>query len=388
MRRALLIAGKDLRLRLRDRSVLVLGFVAPLAIATVMSFAFSGTDDLSLQVVVVDADGGQLGAAVVDVLGSEDLADLLDVEVVADRDAATRAVDDGDADAGLVIPPGFTDAVAGGEAPSLEVLAAVDGPIAADVVASIATSFAAQLDADRLSVATALAAGAPTDDLDRLVEEAAQEQLPVALAEQPTDSRPLDPISYYAPAMGIFFLFFAIGFTAKGWFEEAAAGTLERTATAASVGEIVAGKALSVFVYGLASLGTVAVVTSLAFGAEWGGVLPAGALVLAMVTSVVCLTALVVVVAHTDRQAEGLSSILVFGLSLLGGNFILIAGAPPLVRKLALLTPNGWALRGFVDLATGPSSLSVVAVPIAAIGAFSAVVLGVTVVLARRADLP
>ena len=97
----------------------------------------------------------------------------------------------------------------------------------------------------------------------------------VALAEQPSDTRPLDPISYYAPGMGIFFLFFAIGFTAKGWFEEAAAGTLERTATAASVGEIVAGKALSVFVYGLASLTTVAVVTSLAFGAEWGGVLPA-----------------------------------------------------------------------------------------------------------------
>ena len=51
---ALLIAGKDLRLRFRDRSVLMLGFAAPLMIATLMSFAFKGTDSFHVTVVVVD----------------------------------------------------------------------------------------------------------------------------------------------------------------------------------------------------------------------------------------------------------------------------------------------------------------------------------------------
>jgi ABC-2 type transport system permease protein len=187
--------------------------------------------------------------------------------------------------------------------------------------------------------------------------------------------------------MGIFFLFFAISFTARGWFTEAREGTLERMAGAASTGQILVGKALSVFVYGLASLTTMAVVTSVVFGADWGGPLPAATIIVAMVLAVVCLTALVIVVARTERQAQGLASMVVFGLALLGGNFVIVSGSPPLVRKLALLTPNGWALRGFVDLSTGPHAMGAVWGPVAGILGFSAVVLAVTAFLASRMEL-
>jgi len=233
-----------------------------------------------------------------------------------------------------------------------------------------------------------LAAGASPADLESLVAKAGEGILPVALVDQPTGSRPLTAISYYSPGMGIFFLFFAISFTARGWFTEAREGTLERMAGAASTAQILLGKALSVFVYGLASLSTIAVVTSVAFDADWGGLVPAATLIVAMVISVVCLTAWVIVVARTERQAEGLASVLVFGLALLGGNFVVVSGSPPLVRTLALLTPNGWALRGFVDLSTGPHTMAVVWGPLAAILAISAAVAIVTALLARRMELP
>ena len=381
---ALLIAGKDLRLRFRDRSVLMLGFVAPLMIATLMSFAFKGTDSFHVTVVVVDADHSTMGDAVLSVLRSKDLRKVVGVTTATSASRAAVLVKDGTADAGLVIPAGFTEGIGGSSPVGLRVLTSADRQLAGQVVDSIASSFAAQVDADRLSVATALAAGAPPAGLADLVASAAAGRLPITVAAHPTGSRPLKAISYYAPGMGIFFLFFAIAFTARGWFTKARDGTLQRMAAATSPTQILMGKAMSVFVYGTASLATMAVVTSLVFHADWGGPLQAAVLIEAMVFSVVCLTALVIVVARTERQAEGLASIIVFGLALSGGNFVFVSSAPPLLRKLALFTPNGWALRGFVDLATGPHSLAAVWAPVAGMMAFSAVVLVITAGLSRR----
>jgi ABC-2 type transport system permease protein len=296
-------------------------------------------------------------------------------------------VDDGDAAAGLVIPDGFTESITGSTPRSLRVLTSVDTPLAGQVTRSIAASFAAQIDADRLSVTTAVEAGAAGTVAD-LVARAARERLPISVVGRPSGARELKAVSYFAPAMGIFFLFFAISFTARGWFLEAREGTLQRMAAATSLRQILIGKALSVFVYGTASLTTMAVLTSVVFGADWGGPGPAAVLIIAMVLAVVCLTALVIVVARTERQAEGLASIVVFGLALLGGNFVFVSTAPPLLRKLALFTPNGWAIRGFVDLATGPHTMSAVWQPLGGILAFCAVVVALTAALSRRMVLP
>jgi ABC-2 type transport system permease protein len=391
---ALVIAGKDLRQRLRDRSALVLGVAAPLLIAGLMSFAFQGVDTFHITVAVTDGDGTELSAALLDVLESPELRDIVTVEPAGaaeepagDADDAVdvaAAVDDGDVDAGVVIPAGFAASVVGSEPLPVEVLTSADAPLAGEVTRSIVGAFVAQVDADRLSVATALAGGAPLDQLESLVADAAEQRLPMAAVQRPTGSRVLDPISYYAPAMGIFFVLFAVSFGSRGYFLEQRAGTLERMTAAVRPSEVLLGKALSVFVYAAASLATIAVFTSVLFGADWGGVVPAAILILAMVLAVVCLTAFVTLVARTERQADGVSSIVTFGLALLGGNFVMLASSPPLLRKLALLTPNGWALRGFVDLATGERALATVAEPVAGILAFCAVIALVSALLARR----
>ena len=76
------------------------------------------------------------------------------------------------------------------------------------------------------------------------------------------------------------------------------------------------------------SLSSLAVVTSLAFDAQWGPPLPALALILAMSAALVALTALVIAVSRTERQADGIATIITFTLLLLGGNFVLISQAP------------------------------------------------------------
>ena len=103
-----------------------------------------------------------------------------------------------------------------------------------------------------------------------------------------------------------------------------------------------------------------------------------------MALTLMCLTMLVIALTRTDRQADGLASILAFGLALLGGNFVYLGTAPPALHTLALVTPNGWALRAFTDLSGGAGWTAIIQ-PILAILAFCAAITAVVALLVRRA---
>lgn len=354
MSAVLAIALKDLRQRLRDRSAIVLGFIAPLAVAWLISMAFGSVGSFHANVAVVDLDGGPVAAGFSTFVKGPDLADLLTVKSTAGEADARAKVANGDLSAAFVIPRGFSDAITSGQGLPITVLASVDSSVAEQVARSLAQSFTAQIEAVQLSVKAAVLAGAPPSTVAELAQKAAAVRPPERTVTQPSGTKELSAIGYYAPAMGIFFMFFAIDFGAAGYFLERTGGTLDRLAAAPiGPGAILLGKSLATFVYGLASLGTVAVVTSLAFHADWGPPLAVFALIVALALTLVGLTALVITAARTQRQASGFASILTFGLVLLGGNFIFIGGAPQILRTLALLTPNGWALRAFTDFAGG-----------------------------------
>ena len=354
MSAVLAIALKDLRQRLRDRSAIVLGFIAPLAVAWLISMAFGSVGSFHANVAVVDLDGGPVAAGFSTFVKGPDLADLLTVKSTAGEADARAKVANGDLSAAFVIPRGFSDAITSGQGLPITVLASVDSSVAEQVARSLAQSFTAQIEAVQLSVKAAVLAGAPPSTVAELAQKAAAVRPPERTVTQPSGTKELSAIGYSAPAMGIFFMFFAIDFGAAGYFLERTGGTLDRLAAAPiGPGAILLGKSLATFVYGLASLGTVAVVTSLAFHADWGPPLAVFALIVALALTLVGLTALVITAARTQRQASGFASILTFGLVLLGGNFIFIGGAPQILRTLALLTPNGWALRAFTDFAGG-----------------------------------
>lgn len=386
MRPALVIAAKDLRQRLRDRSAIAIGIVAPLLIAALMSFAFKGTENFHFALGVVEADRGPVAARLVQALRQPAVREILTVKLVGSQAAAAAAVRNGTAGSALVIPSGFSAAVSSDRPLPLRVLTSVNNSIAGSITTSIASSFVAQVNADRLSVAAALAAGAPATSMAHLVAVASGLQIPEQAVRVPVGARELTAVSYFAPAMAIFFLMFMITFTARGFFVDRATGMIDRV-RAAPVHplEILIGKALSVLVFGGASLATIAVITSAAFGAHWGDPWAVGALGLAMVLAVVCLTALVIVVARTQRQAEGIASVLVFTLALLGGNFVFLSSMPATMQRLALFTPNGWAMRGFTDLATTGGGLGAIAEPVLAILAFCLVTGGAAMAFAPRA---
>jgi len=383
----LAIALKDLRQRLRDRSALVLGFLAPVVIAAVMTFAFGGAQNFHLTAAVVDADHGELAEAFTAMLADDQLADLLTTVPVDDPATARSKVDAGEVAVAFVVPAGFTEAAHGGGAVPVTVVGSAANPMAAQVATSITEAFVARFNAVRLAAATAVAGGVPAEELSELAAATARRALPEQITDESAQTRRLNAVSYFGPAMGVFFAMFAIGFTARGFFLERANGTLDRISAApVSPWVVLAGKSLATFAYVVASLTTMAVVTSVAFDAYWGPPLTTVALIVAIALAMVGLTALVIALARSERQAEGLASMVSFALVLLGGNFVFIATAPPALRTLALFTPNGWLLRAVTDLGTGAPTSAVV-VPLLAILGFAVVTAAVAVLAIGRRRL-
>jgi len=386
VRTALAIARKDLRQRIRDRSAIVVGVIAPVVIAGLMSLAFNGVNNFHFTLGLVELDHGPVAAQLVRALDAPQLKRVITLRTVGTPAQASSEIRSGVLAAALVIPAGFSSSVTGQHPDALTTLTSNNATIAGDVATSVASSFVAQVNADRLAFATAVAAGAPKRDTSQLVGLVAGLRIPLQAVERPIGAHELKVISYYSPGMAIFFLLFTISYTARSFFVDRSQGMIERMRAApVRPVEILAGKALSVFVYGVVSLATIGVVTTAAFGADWGAPAPAAVLGLVLVFSVICLTALTIGLARTQRQAEGIGSIVVFGLALLGGNFFFISSAPSTIKHLALLTPNGWAIRGFTDLATIGGGFATIVEPVVAMLIFSAVIGAAALSLARRA---
>jgi ABC-2 type transport system permease protein len=74
----------------------------------------------------------------------------------------------------------------------------------------------------------------------------------------------------------------------------------------------------------------------------------------------------------------------VFGLAILGGNFVFLSTAPAVMQRLSQLTPNGWAMRAFTELSTTGGGLHAAATPVLAILVWSLIVGGIAAIVGRR----
>ena len=379
------VALKDLRQRFRDRSAIVVAFVAPVLLAVIISAALGGAfgGDFHATYAVADEDGGSFADLLVrDVLGSDDLRSVVSVRTVGSASAARALVDGGDADAAFLVPAGFSDAVTAGRPAEIGLVTGGDEPVAAGVAGSIAAGFAARINEVRLVLAVAADAGVAPPDLDALARAAPLGEVRMAAPE----GDELEPASYFGPAMALFFLYFAVGLGVRSILVERDQGTLARLMAApVHPRAVLVGKAAAAFTLGVVSVLVVLAASAALLGAAWGDTTAVLVLVLVMTLAATAIIWLIATVARTEQQAAAYSTLAGVGLSLLGGNFFPVSEAPAVLRRLALFTPNGQALRGFADLAVDASpGLSTVAPNIAVIGAFAVAVGAVAMVLSRR----
>jgi ABC-2 type transport system permease protein len=375
-RAALLLAATDLRRRLRNRSFVIQAIVGPVVIAVIISLAFgSGASGFEATVGLVDADGSPAAQAFVTGITEADTGDLEFVAVDSVDGARTR-VRDGDLGAAIVVPDGFAASLQTDAPANLRVLTSSDSAISAEVARAVATGFTDRANAGRLAAATALAGGGelpPADVLGAI-------ELPVQIVTTGSGGD-VSPAAYFGPAMGLLFLFLSVGAIARDLLTEHRIGLLDRV-RAGPVGSsaILAGKGMSVLVIGATSLLVIWVATSLGLGADWGDPLGVVLLIAAAALAVAGIAGAIAALARTEQSADSLATMVAFLFALVGGAFIPPGDMPAALRSLSLLTPTGWALRGFAELSAANGGVSDVAPHVLVLLAWS---LGAGLVAAR-----
>ena len=388
MRGAFTIARKDLRQRIRDRSAFVLSILAPLGLSALLGAVLPSDEDAeSHRYAVVDEDGGPAARSFVDgVLAGFDREPGTSIARAGSAAEAERMAEEGDVAAAWIVPEGFSEAVRAVGAARIEVIGNADSSIATQIAEAVAGAFAAELNALRLSVVTAINPGEgpamrPSDDL---FQRAAETVSPVGVRRGAADTRELDASTFYAAGMAVFFLFFTAQYGVLSLLGERREGTLARLLAAPiPPGAIVIGKALSTFVLGLVSMVVLIVASTLLLGADFGDPVGVAILVLGAVVSAMGLTSLVAGLARTEEQANGYGSILAVTLGILGGTFFPLSQAPGALAAISRLTPHHWLMRGFADLGSGGGTGDVL-VPMAALTAFGLVTGVLAVLQARR----
>lgn len=396
-RGASLVAGLQLRRRLRDRSALLQGILAPIVLAVIITSAFGGSSSFSTTIAVVDLDGGQLGSALVDggaALSADSdrssertsdpssvsagaTADTAGVELIRmpDPDTARAAIDAGEISAAMIVPEGFSASLVGDALP-LEVLVDPGRQLAGDVALSLVERVAAGVDTARLAGATAVSADprlAESPGVDAVVAEAAALDVPVVLGPS-AFGEGFDPIVYFAPSMAILFAFLTLGAGARTLIVERREGTLARIrSTPISDRAVLLGVTASLVIVGLVSFLVVWFVTAVVFGADWGDPLGVVVVIVAVVAAVAGISTLVTGLARTESQADGMSSVLAFGFALIGGGFLSPGDLPDLLARISLITPNRWALDAFAELGAGASGVSAVLTQVLVLAGIGAV---------------
>jgi ABC-2 type transport system permease protein len=388
MRAALLICGKDLKTRLRDRSAFLIGIVVPLGLAFIFNSIFSGISGSSeaISLGVVSADQGVAAQQFTgQVLAAVAKSGLIVVHTEATVTQARALTANGTLNATIVIPAGFSARVQANQPASMDVIGNAGSPISAQIARSIAEYYITDLNRVRLSVATVAGSSGTLSpaQLQALGTRAAAAAPPVIVSDVSAQTKELDQKSFFAAGMAVFFLFFSVQFGVTSLLEERNDGTLARLLAAPiRRTSILGAKLLTSFLLGAISMAVLVIATTLLMKASWGN--PAGVAVLVVTATLAAMgiMALLATFAKNAEQASNWQSVVAVVLGLLGGTFFPVSQAPGILSRLTFIAPQAWFLRGLGDLRGG--SVSVVWVPALAMLGFAVVTGGLATMRLRH----
>jgi ABC-type multidrug transport system permease subunit len=381
LRFACISAVKDLARRATDPLALVLWIGLPVLIGGLLSLMGGGSGSGARgTVLLADEDGGLAGRAIEAVLSQGPLGSLLEIRRVK-RDEGRALMDEGEASALVIVPPGATDAVLEQRPLALTLVTNPAQRILPAIVAETleltveATFYAQRLLAEQLRFLNArrrsesFPADAEVATLATTLNARLRSLETVAfppVMNVTLEQAPARPAA--GPAMvqfgqlflpGLLFmslLFIAQGMSADVW-EEQVQGTLRRAVIAPPgplpfvVGKLLAAAVLmsAVALAGLA-------VAVLAF--EVAPARAALALPWCVFGGTVLFALLLVpqVAASSQAAANLLSSMLVFPLMMVGGSFFPFEVMPPWMAVVGRWTPNGQGVALLKHLLAGTAT--------------------------------
>ena len=415
MKKIIVIGWKDFQLIWRDRTALLLMLAAPFVLTLGLGFVsgrFSGgRSGLShIPVILVNQDEGQLGAALVGVFSSADLAELVAPSTASDVAAARQQVADDKAAAAVIVPVGLTASLIPnlatgqtGPAVPVAVYANPAQPVSAAVIEAIVNDFMSEVETSRVSgvvtieqlLAHNLVTRADLAQLGpalagRAVAGQSMPLITVQRADQPpAGPRPaleVDALAIFAPGMALMFLMYTASYGGRSLLAERAEGTLSRLLSTPTAGvQVLAGKLFGMLLTGVAQVTVLVAGSSLLFGLKWGDPLAVAVLILAVTAAATGWGTLLAALARTPAQVGSLGSALMLIFGMLSGAFIPLRTFPAWLQSLAHLTPNAVGLDAFTTLARG-DTLAAIAPGLAGLVVMASALFALATVLFRRGN--
>ncbi|HSK52996.1 MAG TPA: ABC transporter permease, partial [Clostridia bacterium] len=297
-------------------------------------------------------------------------------------------LDDGSTSVAILIPAGFSDAIAAGRPTAIRLVGLAEAPIGAQIAKSIVGGFAAEVGAVQLAVLTAddWQPGRPPPAIDPATVAGVQAvPAPITLTDTELERRQADTTTFYAAAMSIMFVFFTTIHGPLGILGERRVGTLPRLLAAPiRPGSIVFGAALVSFVLGLVSMAVLVVGTTLLLGASWGPPAFVAVLCLAAVVAALGMSMLVCTFARTDEQAGGWNAMLAITMAILGGAMVPLTHAPELLHALGRITPHAWFLEAIDTMSAAGSTFADIVPSVAVLALFGLVTGAIALARAPR----
>jgi ABC-2 type transport system permease protein len=398
--KSIYIARKDLTRSFRSLFLLAFMFFIPLLVTGMFSLMFGGTaaaaQPARTRLVIADLDQGSslfvqqmasfqgpaasptLGKLLVQALQAENLAGVLEVSLAADGQAARQAVLNQQAAVAVLIPADFSAAYMDPHSKArLELYSDPAKPGAAAVAQAVIAPILEPFSGLKIALGV-IAAGQPdAAGMDRAAQEtlawsAASAQNPASLldlrspASAPPAAAPLaGMLGPIMAGMLIFFAFFTAASTAQTLLTEQEDGTLARLFTTPTpVSTILGGKFLAVGLTVLVQVTVMLGASAVLFNIQWGA---PGPVLLAAGGIVACATSFGIFLNSLLKNAR--QGGVVFGGFLTVTGMIAMLGifsGPGAGETVALLVPQGWALRGLLiglnGEAAGPAALNLLAV--------------------------
>lgn len=381
MRKVLAIALNSLRLTARDKKALLVTLAMPMLLIGILGQALKGMmgdgEFNPFTVVIVSRDEAarppvppgtpaaviaqlptlEFGKILVDeVFGSERARAIIKVRAMSETEEALAELRATRVGVVVEVPPGFTAGVLAGERPAVRVWGDAGKPAQSEIVRQVVLSFTESLTSGMLAQRLA-----PPEELARAeasgrsAAEAALSNLP-SVRETTSGARSVSAMQYYAAAMAIMFMMMTAIGRAANLLEERRNGTLARmllSPTPRAV--IIGGQMLGNLVILLAQFGILMLGTHLLYGVYWGDWGPALMLGIAFALASAGVGAAATAIFDDPKAADVAVGIVGNIFAALSGGMFPLYIFPDVLRAIAKLIPNYWALQGFLDLMSGVS---------------------------------
>jgi ABC-2 type transport system permease protein len=396
--KAIDIALKDLTRSFRSAFAIVFMFGVPLLVTGMFYLMFGNSSSGNLQlpkttVIVANLDEGgprfevsekdfpggkktrTLGEMVVNVLESDELADLVQVSTAPGAELARAAVDGQQAQVAVIIPPDFSKTFADvNQQSTLELYQDPTLTIGPEIIRSILNRFmdgmagvkiALNVYLDEASASDAHLAGQVIQQyLDSSLVQT--KDLAAALLDTRTSTAAAAPkrddsllsqiVGPIMAGMLIFYAFYTGASTAQSILKEEEERTLPRMFTTPTPRTVIlSGKFLAVFLTVLVQVTVLLLAAHLIFRIEWGDLALVGLTAIGTVFCAasfgICLNSFL----KNARQGGSLFGVILTLTGMLGMLSIIAAGSSTAsqIGTASLFVPQGWAVEGLVSVMHG-----------------------------------